>query len=105
MRHRQAAARSPISALERKLGNVGANVAVLEDAGALLTRLREWLNQPLTFERKRQLLELLVGGIRIETNRSSAKPENIVTVTYRFGSVVDTCTHTRADINCNRVSD
>ncbi len=60
----------------------------LESAEALLTRLRKRLDQPLTFERKRQLVELLVGGIRIETIRNGAQRENVVTVTHRFPSAV-----------------
>jgi hypothetical protein len=83
---------SQIEALEEKQGSVDSNAAVLANAGALLTRLRERLDQPLTYERKRQLVELLVGGIRIETIRTSEKRENVVTVMYRFPSVVDTCT-------------
>jgi site-specific DNA recombinase len=81
-----------IEELEAKLGGTDANGAVLEGAEALLTRLRKRLDQPLTFERKRQLVELLVGGIRIETIRNGEKRENIVTVTYRFPSAVEKCT-------------
>jgi site-specific DNA recombinase len=90
-----------IAELEGKLGSTDSNGAVLESAEALLTRLRQRLDQPLTYERKRQLVELLVGGIRIDTVRNGQKRENIVTVTYRFPSAVDTCTDRRA---CN-VSD
>ena len=81
-----------IAELEGKLGSADSNGPVLEDAQALLTRLRQRLDQPLTYERKRQLVELLVGGIRIETIRDGKKKENIVTVTYRFPSAVDTRT-------------
>jgi site-specific DNA recombinase len=81
-----------ISELESKLGGTDSNGAVLESAEALLTRLRKRLDQPLTFERRRQLVELLVGGIRVETIRNGEKRENIVTVTYRFPSAVVKCT-------------
>jgi site-specific DNA recombinase len=87
-----AALAAQIEELESKLGETESNDAVLESAEALLTRLRKRLGQPLTFERKRQLVELLVGGIRIETIRDGAKRENVVTVTYRFSSAVDNCT-------------
>jgi site-specific DNA recombinase len=83
-----------IEELESKLGSTDSNGAVLEGAEALLTRLRKRLDQPLTFERKRQLVELLVGGIRIETIRDAARRENVVTVTYRFPSAVESCTDT-----------
>jgi hypothetical protein len=81
-----------IAELEGKLGSADSNGPVLENAEALLKRLRARLDQPLTYERKRQLVELLVGGIRIETIRDGEKRENIVTVTYRFPSAVDTRT-------------
>jgi site-specific DNA recombinase len=83
---------SQIEELERKLDGVESNGPVLENTQALLTRLRERLDQPLTWEGKRQLIELLVGGIRIETIRNGPKPENVVTVTYRFPSVIEACT-------------
>jgi site-specific DNA recombinase len=83
---------SQIEELERKLGSIDSNRPVLENTQALLTRLRERLDQPLTWERKRQLVELLVAGIRIETIRSGPKSENAVTVTYRFPSVTEACT-------------
>jgi site-specific DNA recombinase len=89
-----------IEELESKLGATESNDADLESAEALLTRLRKRLEQPLTFERKRQLVELLVGGIRVETIRDGAKRENVVTVTYRFSSAVDNCRDTRACNNC-----
>jgi hypothetical protein len=81
-----------IAELESKLGGTDSNGAVLESAEALLTRLRKRLDQPLSFERRRQLVELLVGGIRVETIRNGEKRENIVTVTYRFPSAVVKCT-------------
>ena len=81
-----------IEEVEAKLCGTESNGAVLEGAEALLTRLRKRLDQPLTFERKRQLVELLVAGIRIETIRDGAKRENVVTVTYRFPSAVEVCT-------------
>ena len=56
-----------------KQGGIDSNAAALENAEALLTRLRARLDQPLTYEQKRQLVELLVGGIRIETIRTAEK--------------------------------
>jgi site-specific DNA recombinase len=81
-----------IEELERKLGDAGASEAALESTEALLTRLRKRLDESLTWGQKRQLVELLVGGIRIETIRGGPKPQNIVTVTYRFPSVTENCT-------------
>jgi site-specific DNA recombinase len=78
-----------IEKLESKQGGVDSNALAVENAEALLTRLRERLDQPMTYERKRQLVELLVGDIRIDTIRTAEKRENVVTVTYRFPSAVD----------------
>lgn len=83
---------SQIEELESKLGGIDANGPVLENAEAFLTRLRKRLDQPLTWERKRQLVELLVGGIRIETIRNGETRENVSSVTYRFASAVEKCT-------------
>ncbi len=67
---------SQIEELELKLEGIDSTRPVLENTQTLLTRLRERLDQPLTWGRKRQLIELLVGGIRIETIRGDRKPEN-----------------------------
>jgi len=61
-----------IEELERKLGGVDSNSAGLENTEALLTKLRSRLDEPLAYEQKRPLLELLVSGIRIETLRNVA---------------------------------
>jgi site-specific DNA recombinase len=87
---------SQIEDLERKLGGVESNRTALENTGTILAQLRKRLDEGLPWERKRQLIELLVGGIRIETIRSGEKPENVVTVTYRFPSVIEACKGTPA---------
>jgi site-specific DNA recombinase len=81
-----------IAELEGKLAGVDARGTDVENAEELLTRLCKRLDQPLTYERRRQLIELLVGGIRIETIRNGKTRENIVTVTYQFPSAVEKCT-------------
>jgi site-specific DNA recombinase len=83
-----------IEELELKLGGMDSNRLALDTTEGLLTRLRKRLDEPLTCNLKRQLLELLVGAIRIETIRTGKKPENVVTVAYRFPSAVETCTGT-----------
>jgi len=66
----------------------------------LLAKLRERLDRPLSWECKRQLIEVLVGGIRVDTIDEDGKRSAIVTVTYRFADSVNNCTGIRADINC-----
>jgi site-specific DNA recombinase len=83
---------SQIEELERKLGGVDSNRMAMENTETILTQLRKRLDEGLPWERKRQLIELLVGGIRIETIRNGEKPANVVTVTYRFPSVIEACT-------------
>jgi hypothetical protein len=48
---------------------------------------------------KRELVEVLVDGITIDTVETAGKKEAVVNVRYRFSSV-DTCTDTRAFLNC-----
>jgi len=49
----------------------------------LLEKLRGRLDQGLSWEVKRQLVEALVGGIRIDTCEEDSKRCASVTVTYR----------------------
>ena len=52
----------------------------------LLARLARQLEEPLTWQTQRQLVEALVEGIRVDTVQDDAgKREAFVTVTYRFG--------------------
>ena len=67
---------------------------------ALLQELGRRLDEPISWDIKRQLIEIFVRGIRVDTIEAGGKKVNTVTVTYRFASSIDTCTGTRADINC-----
>jgi site-specific DNA recombinase len=87
-----AALSSQVEELERKLAGIDLNSPAVEHTEAILRRLAERLDRGLTFVQKRQLVELLVGGVRIDTIRDGQKPENVVAVTYRFPSVTETCT-------------
>ena len=53
-------------------------------AEALLTRLRKRLDQPVSWELKRQLIEVLVAGIEVETIEVCSVRQARTTVTYRF---------------------
>ncbi|GAC1615290.1 MAG: recombinase family protein [Ktedonobacteraceae bacterium] len=58
----------------------------LRYANELLRRLSQQLEQPLTWEVKRELVEALVEVIRVDTvEGSKSRKEAKVTVTYRFG--------------------
>jgi site-specific DNA recombinase len=72
----------------------------LVSAETLLNQLRTRLDEPLSWELKRQLIEVLVGNVRIDTAEHDGKKAGTVIVTYRFASSVVTCTDTRACNNC-----
>jgi site-specific DNA recombinase len=58
----------------------------LRYANELLGRLSQLLEQPLTWEIKRELVEALVEEIRVDTvEHDKGRKEAKVTVTYRFG--------------------
>ena len=61
--------------------SIGANVGT---ADALLTKLRKRLDGPVSWEVKRQLIEVLVGGITIATLEEHGVAQPKVTVRYRF---------------------
>ena len=56
----------------------------VSSAEALLTRLRKRLDQPICWELKRQLVEILVAGIEVETIEVCGVKQARTTVTYRF---------------------
>jgi transcriptional regulator with XRE-family HTH domain len=57
--------------------SIGANIG---SAQALLQKLRKRLDDPISWELKRRLIETLVAGVRVETGVKQAR----TTVTYRF---------------------
>jgi site-specific DNA recombinase len=67
-------------------------LAALATVEALLKTLCSKLDQGVTWELKRQLVEVLVDGITIDTIESAGKREAVINVRYKFVSSVDTCT-------------
>jgi site-specific DNA recombinase len=65
----------------------------LRTAESLLRDLNERLDQPLTFELKHHLIEILVDRIRVDTVERDGRREVAATVTYRFTPIVN-CTGT-----------
>jgi site-specific DNA recombinase len=61
--------------------SIGTNIS---SANALLANLRKRLDEPVSWERKRQLIEVLVAGVRVETVEESGVTQIRTTVTYRF---------------------
>jgi site-specific DNA recombinase len=77
-------------------------LATVED---MLSRLRTKLDQGISWELKRELVEVLVDGIRVDTVVAEGRRESVINVRYRFSSV-DTCTDTHSchkrDLSLNR---
>ena len=85
LRTRLAAARSPEPEQE---------AAALASVPAMLEALREKLDAGVTWELKRQVVEVLVDGITVDTVEAGTRRQAIVNVRYKFVSSVDTCTDT-----------
>ncbi len=70
--------------LQAKLAGTGAMKENLSSADALLTKLRQRLEGPVSWECKRQLIEVLVGAIRVEPVETCGVVQPKVTIAYRF---------------------
>jgi len=58
--------------------------ATISSAQALLERLGKRLDEPVSWEHKRRLIEVLVAGVRVDTVEDCGVKQNKITVTYRF---------------------
>jgi len=90
----ETAIRANMEDLAATLRGVGDETAQLQSTQALLEKLVGWLDQGVSWEVKRQLVEALVGGIRIETTEEGGKKVASIVVTYRFASSIAACTDT-----------
>lgn len=79
------------SALEAQLADLRARIAGadsiadnIRSAETLLEQLRKRLDEPVSWNVKRRLVEVLVGGIRVETVEEHGVKQARTTVTYRF---------------------
>ncbi len=83
----KAGARAELADLRERLRSVREKEEGLRGAQGLLERLARQLGEPLSGELRRQVVEALVEGIRVDTVQDGAggKKEARVTVTYRFG--------------------
>ncbi len=88
----ETAIRANMEDLTATLRGVTDETAQLQSTQALLQKLRGRLDQGISWEVKRQLVEALVGGVRIETIEEVGKKLASIIVTYRFASSIATCT-------------
>jgi hypothetical protein len=58
--------------------------ATIDSAHALLEQLRKRLDEPVSWEQKRRLIEVLVAGVRVDTVVAGGVKQTTTTVTYRF---------------------
>jgi site-specific DNA recombinase len=61
--------------------SIGANIT---SAQALLAKLRKRLDEPVSWEIKRRLIEVLVAGIKVDTVEECGVKQSNIAVTYRF---------------------
>jgi site-specific DNA recombinase len=88
----EAGIRANIEDVSATLRDVGDETAQLQSTQVLLEKLRGGLDQGVSWEVKRHLVEALVGSIKIDTQEENGKRCASVAVTYRFASSIATCT-------------
>jgi site-specific DNA recombinase len=72
------------SELRGKIASADSIGATINSAEALLARLRKRLDEPISWELKRRLVEVLVAGIRVDTVEDCGVKQAEITVSYRF---------------------
>jgi hypothetical protein len=79
------------AALEAQIAELGGRIASadsiagnISSAQALLANLRKRLDELVSWEQERRLIEVLVGGVRVDTIEECGVTRNPITVTYRF---------------------
>jgi site-specific DNA recombinase len=90
-----------IDALTQSSRNERELAGYLRSAEELLGELRKRLDGEVSWELKRQLLEIFIGHVKVDTIQNGVHKESAVTVTYRFPVSAVTCTDTRA---CNSLT-
>ena len=78
-------------ALESQIAELGGKIAGAESiagnvnsAQTLLAELRKRLDQPVSWDQKRRLIEVLVAGVQVDTVEEGGVKQSKITVTYRF---------------------
>jgi transcriptional regulator with XRE-family HTH domain len=73
-----------LAELRGRLAGVDSIGATVSSAEALLTKLRKRLDEPVPWEMKRKLIEVLVAGVRIDTVEECGVRQSKIAVTYKF---------------------
>ena len=80
----ETALETQIAELSAKIAGVDSIGATISSAQSLLDRLRMRLDEPISWELQRRLVEVLVAGVRVDTVEDCGVKQSTVTVTYRF---------------------
>lgn len=76
-----------VSELRGRLTSSEVIATTISSAQMLLARLRTRLDEPISWELKRRLVEVLVAGVRVETVEECGVKQSRSTVTYRFNEL------------------
>ena len=80
----ETALEAQVAELRGKIAGADSIGATINSAQALLERLRKRLDEPISWELKRRLIEVLVAGVRVDTVEECGVKQSKITVTYRF---------------------
>jgi hypothetical protein len=80
----EAALQLQIDELRSKITSPDSVRSAISSAETMLAKLRERLDGVVSWECKRELVEVLVAGVRVDTFEQGGVRKNKVTVTYRF---------------------
>ena len=83
----ESALEAQIAELRSKVAGADSIGATISSAQALLQKLRKRLDEPISWELKRRLIEVLVAGIQVETFEEYGVKQTRTTVTYRFSEL------------------
>jgi site-specific DNA recombinase len=70
--------------LRGKISGADSISANISSAQALLARLRKRLDEPISWELKRRMIEVLVAGVKVDTVETCGVKQSDIVVTYRF---------------------
>jgi site-specific DNA recombinase len=80
----EAALEAEIGELRSRIAGADSIGATVSSAEALLGKLRKRLDEPISWDVKRRLIEVLVAGVQVNTFEECGVKQTRTTVTYRF---------------------
>jgi hypothetical protein len=80
----EAALEAHVAELRGKISGADSIGPTINSAEALLTKLRKRLDEPISWEVKRRLIEVLVAAVLVDTVEGCGVKQAEITVTYRF---------------------